>query len=65
VKCFVGTIRSIRLGEFSVDNVICIVSPPGVPAGNLLGGTFQSHFIIKLDLAGGVVHLSQLNDMAK
>ena len=59
---FVESLHSVRLGEFSVENVECVVLPPDVHADCLLGGPFLRNFIVKLDIAGGVVNLSQLKD---
>ncbi len=61
---FVESLRSVRLGEFSVENVECVVLPPEVKAECLLGGPFLRNFIVKLDIAGGVVNLSQLKEGA-
>ena len=58
-------LKSIRLAQFTVEDVDCAVLPSsnhGAPC--LLGGTFLRHFSYKMDLAAGNLHISQLRDAA-
>jgi aspartyl protease family protein len=54
------TLKSVKLGQFTVENVECVVLPEGVPGSNLLGATFLSRFVYQMDLNAGEVHLSQI-----
>jgi aspartyl protease family protein len=54
-------LRSVRVGQFTVENVECAVLPESlVAAENLLGGTFLRNFVYKLDHDAGELHLSQI-----
>jgi aspartyl protease family protein len=53
---------SVRLGQFTVENVLCTVADKadrGSP--DLLGGTFLRHFVVRMDLSAGELHLTQLS----
>jgi predicted aspartyl protease len=55
-------LKSVRVGHFVVEDVECVVlskAVKGVPL--LLGDAFLSHFIVKLDAAGGELHLMELS----
>jgi len=55
-------LKSVRVGHFVVEDVACVVpskSMKEVPL--LLGDAFLSHFIVKLDAAGGELHLMELS----
>lgn len=54
------TIKSVRLGQFTVENVMCSVLPKGVVAPDLLGGTFLRNFTVRLDLASQELHLTPI-----
>ena len=55
------TIKRVRVGQFSVENVECAVLPPEVKGdNNLLGGTFLEHFVYRMDLGAQRLHLSQV-----
>jgi clan AA aspartic protease (TIGR02281 family) len=54
------TLKSVRLGQFTVENVHCTVLPRAVIGPDLLGGTFLRNFGVRLDLAKQELHLSQL-----
>jgi aspartyl protease family protein len=55
-------LKSIRLGQFVVENVECAVLPRTVGgAPSLLGGTFLRHFVYRMDLGAGDLHLSQMS----
>ena len=54
-------IKSVRVGQFTVENVDCAVLPADlVAADNLLGGSFLKNFIYKIDPQAGELHLSQI-----
>jgi aspartyl protease family protein len=59
------TLKSVKLGQFTVENVECVVLPEGVPGSNLLGATFLSRFVYQMDLNAGEVHLSQIGPTIK
>lgn len=60
VDANIVTLKSIRLAQFTVENVECAVLPPNVKGDNLLGGTFLRHFSYRMDLATNQVHMFQL-----
>jgi aspartyl protease family protein len=60
VEVKVVQLRSVRLGQFSAQNVRCDVFPKGVSGGELLGGTFLRNFAVNLDLASGELRLAQV-----
>ena len=54
-------LKSVRVGQFIVENVECAVLPENlVAAENLLGGTFLRNFVYKLDPTAGELHMSQI-----
>lgn len=54
-------IKSVRVGQFTIENVDCAVLPADlVAADNLLGGSFLKNFIYKIDPQAGELHLSQI-----
>ncbi|HZL35523.1 MAG TPA: retroviral-like aspartic protease family protein [Tepidisphaeraceae bacterium] len=60
------TLDTVRVGRFTVKSVKCIIMPPSsrkVPA--LLGGTFLSHFVAKVDPQESVLHLIGLSPSDK
>lgn len=55
------TLKSVRVGRFSVDNVACVVLAKGLnDAPSLLGNSFLSYFIVKLDQKAGQLHLVEV-----
>jgi clan AA aspartic protease (TIGR02281 family) len=62
----IAKLDSIRLGQFTVEDVACAVLPANVPADEcLLGGTFLEHFVYRMDLASGQLFLTQLSGKPK
>jgi clan AA aspartic protease (TIGR02281 family) len=61
VSAKVVNLDSIQLGAFIVKNVECFVQPPEVKAVDLLGDTFQNHFISRLDQQSGQLQLTQID----
>ena len=60
-EAHVMTLKSVRLGKFTVENVECAVQPPSIKgAVDLLGGTFLRRFVYKMDLSAGVLKLSEI-----
>ncbi len=54
-------LKSVRVGQFTVEAVECAVLPKSlVAAEDLLGGTFLHNFIYKLDPEAGELHLTQI-----
>jgi clan AA aspartic protease (TIGR02281 family) len=62
VEATVMTLDSVRVGQFTVQNVECAVLPKSSgSAEGLLGGTFLRHFSTRLDLGAHELHLSQVD----
>ena len=56
-------LESIRLAQVTAENVECTVLPATVKGATcLLGGTFLRHFVYKMDLAAGTLHMLQVRD---
>jgi clan AA aspartic protease (TIGR02281 family) len=56
---------SARIGPFTVKNVKCVITPKGPHRSpDLLGGTFQQHFLCRLDQQAGVIHLTPSDSSA-
>lgn len=54
-------LKSVRVGQFTVENVECAVMPESlIAAENLLGGSFLRNFVYKLDPEAGELHLAQV-----
>lgn len=54
-------LKSVRVGQFTVENVECAVLPESlIAAENLLGGSFLRNFVYKLDHEAGELHMSQI-----
>jgi aspartyl protease family protein len=51
---------SVRVGQYTVENVRCVVYPPSVEGSNLLGGTFLRNFICRVDIGAKELHLTQV-----
>ena len=57
----VVVLKSVRVGSFVVENVKAAVMPATSQGKhNLLGGTFLRHFVYRLDLAAGEMHVSRV-----
>lgn len=56
----VAHLKTVRVGQFTVENVECALLPADVKADSLLGGTFLKNFVYRMDLGAGVLHLSQI-----
>ncbi len=54
-------LKSVRVGQFRVENVECVVMPDkGGNADILLGGTFLKNFVYRMDLTTGQLHLAEI-----
>jgi clan AA aspartic protease (TIGR02281 family) len=54
-------LKSIRLAQFTVENVDCAVLPASVSgAVDLLGDTFLRHFTYRMDMNAGELHMSEI-----
>ena len=58
--CHAMTLKSVRVGQFTVENVPCLVDSKSVKGSNLLGGTFLRNFSYRMNLASGELRLSQI-----
>jgi clan AA aspartic protease (TIGR02281 family) len=58
-----ATLDSVRLGAFTLRDVDCVLMPdiPGASANNLLGDSFQSHFLSRLDQRSGQLQLTPID----
>lgn len=62
VKARAVIAESLRVGPFTVRNVPCVVMPADLgDVDCLVGGTFQSHFIAKVELHRGRLTLTPLD----
>jgi aspartyl protease family protein len=54
-------LKSVRVGQFTVENVECAVLPPELVAAEpLLGGSFLNNFTYKLDIGREELHLARI-----
>jgi predicted aspartyl protease len=57
------TLKSVRLGRFTVDNVTCVVFQEGLTdAATMLGSSFLSHFVVKLNQSTRELYLTEVGD---
>lgn len=62
VDASLAVLKSVRVGQFVVEDVECVVLPKSAKdAMGLLGGTFLRHFVCRMDLGAGVLHMSQMS----
>jgi clan AA aspartic protease (TIGR02281 family) len=64
VRAHVTHIKSVRLGQFTVNDVEAAILPDGAGGDNLLGGSFLRHFVYRMDLGARELHLSQIGGKA-
>lgn len=56
------TLKSVRVGRFTMENVECsVLDPLPTHPPALLGNTFLSHFVVKLDQEKSELHLTELS----
>ena len=53
-------LESIRVGQFTAENVQCAVLPQSMAGDNLLGATFLRKYVFRMDLGAGELHLSEI-----
>jgi hypothetical protein len=57
------TLKSVRVGRFTLEDVPCVVLSKDLPnAPLILGGSYLNHFIVKLDPAHGELHLTAIKE---
>lgn len=57
------SLKTVRVGRFTLNDVSCVVLQPGLnKAPVLLGGSFLNHFVVKLDPAANELHLTQIKE---
>ena len=55
------TLESVRVGRFTLKNVECVVLNKGLPdPATILGNTFLSHYVVKLDQAKDRLELIEI-----
>jgi len=55
------SIKTVRVGRFTLEDVPCVVLNKGLKdAPLLLGGSFLNHFVVKLDPAAGELQLTEI-----
>ncbi len=60
------TLDTVRVGDFEVRNVTCVVMPEGLTnVPPLLGQAFLRHFISRFDAGAGELHLSRVDPSAR
>ena len=60
------TLKSVRVGRFTVEDVPCVVLEKGLPrAATLLGVLFLNHFVVKLDNATNELQLTEVKEGGK
>lgn len=57
-------LSSVRIGQFTIENVEAFVFPSNVAGSNLLGGTFLRNFVSRVDLGARELHLTQVAGVA-
>jgi len=63
VKGHLMTLKSVRVGRFTVENVSCVIFEKGLNgAASVLGNTFLSHFVVKLDQKADRMELTEISD---
>lgn len=57
-------LSSVRIGQFTIENVEAFVFPSNVAGSNLLGGTFLRNFVTRVDLGARELHMTQVAGVA-
>ena len=61
VEGHVMSLKSVRVGRFTVENVACVVLDKGLKdAPAILGNSFLSNFVVKLDQHANELHLLEI-----
>jgi clan AA aspartic protease (TIGR02281 family) len=62
VEARLVVLKTVQLGDFAVANVECAIAPDSMMgAKNILGKSVLKHFVYRIDLPNGMLHLSQLD----
>lgn len=57
------TLKTVRVGRFTIADVTCVVLQKGLnDAPLILGGSFLNHFIVRLDPGANELHLTQIKE---
>jgi aspartyl protease family protein len=57
------SLKSVRVGRFTLENVPCVVLQQGLSdPPSLLGASFLNHFIVNMDAANNQLHLTEVKD---
>ena len=57
------SLKTVRVGRFTVDNVSCVMLQEGLTdAPTILGMSFLSHFVVKISQRTGELHLTEVTD---
>lgn len=57
------SLKTVRVGRFTLEEVRCVVLSKGLPdAPLILGGSFLNHFIVKLDPGARQLHLTEIKE---
>ena len=57
------SVKSVRVGRFTVEDVSCVVLDKGLTdAPLILGGSFLNRFIVKVDPSTNELHLTRIED---
>ena len=57
------SLKTVRVGRFTLEEVRCVVLSKGLPnAPLILGGSFLNHFIVKLDPGASQLHLTEIKE---
>jgi len=57
------SLKSVRVGRFTLEDVPCVVMQKGLPgAATLLGASFLNHFIVNIDAATNQLRLTEVKD---
>jgi predicted aspartyl protease len=59
------TLKSLRVGDFTAHDVVCVVMPESFgDAPSILGASFLDHFVADLDSSAGTLTLTHVNTQA-
>jgi aspartyl protease family protein len=60
------TLKSVRVGRFTVPNVSCVVLQQGLPdPPTILGTSFLNHFVVKLSQSARELYLTEVGEGGK
>lgn len=57
------SLKTVRVGRFTVDNCACVVFQEGLTdAATILGGSYLSHFVVKMNQSTRELHLTEVGE---